>query len=122
MRSIHSKALTPLTLFFVIVSGCVFRKHVEPPPPPTYPPVPVESVQFLSQAPRSYYRLATITVQQDARKPVEQTAISAREIAAQKGANAMFATINRYITIHNGDGRRIGVRLVTYVAIIRLSR
>ncbi len=122
MRWIYSKSLTISTVFVVAFSGCVFRKHVGPPPLPTYPPVPVESVQFLTQAPKAYYRLATITVQQDARKPVEQAAIVARELAAQKGANAMFATLNRYITIRNGEGRRVAARLVTYVAIIRLSR
>src|SRR5205823_11582581 len=71
----------------VIAAGCATHKK-PPAPPPTYPPVPETAVQELHQLPAGLYdRLQIITAESEVGERFASALRSARESAAQKGAN-----------------------------------
>jgi hypothetical protein len=101
----------------LMIDGCATRKPA--PPPATFPATSVSALRELHGLPEgSYDRLAIITVAAEIGDQFATALKSARESAAQKGANALV--ILRDIEFKQKVGkRRIRVRRSTYLAIHR---
>ena len=101
----------------LIVAGCAARKPA--PPPPTFPATSVTTLQELRGLPEgSYDRLAIVTVAAEIGEQLATALKSARESAAQKGANALV--LLRDIEFRQKVGKRtLRVRRITYLAIHR---
>ena len=101
----------------LIVAGCAARKPA--PPPPTFPATSVTSLRELRGLPEGPYdRLETVTVAAEIGEQFNSALKSARESAAQKGANALV--VLRDIEFRQKVGKRtLRVRRITYLAIHR---
>jgi hypothetical protein len=101
----------------LMIDGCVTRKPA--PPPPTFPATPVSALRDLPRLPEgSYDRLAIFTVAAEIGEQLASALKSARESAAQKGANALV--VLRDVEFRQKVGKRtLRVRRITYLAIHR---
>jgi hypothetical protein len=101
----------------LMIAGCATRKPA--PPVPTFPPTSVSALRELRGLPEgSYDRLAIITIAAEIGEQLESARKSARESAAQKGANTLV--VLRDIEFHQKIGKRtLRVRRITYLAIHR---
>jgi hypothetical protein len=100
-----------------MVAGCAARKP--PPPPPAFPATSVTALQELRGVPEGLYdRLEIVTVAAEIGEQFNSAIQSARESAAQKGANALV--LLRDIEFQQKVGKRtLRVRRITYLAIHR---
>jgi hypothetical protein len=100
-----------------MIDGCATRKPA--PPPLTFPATPVSALRDLSRLPEgSYDRLAIFTVAAEIGEQLASALKSARESAAQKGANALVML--RDVEFRQKVGKRtLRVRRITYLAIHR---
>jgi hypothetical protein len=100
-----------------MIAGCATRKPA--PPAPTFPATSVSALRELRGLPEgSYDRLAIITIAAEIGEQLESALKSARESAAQKGANTLV--VLRDIQFHPRIGKRtLRVRRITYLAIHR---
>jgi hypothetical protein len=101
----------------LMVAGCAARKP--PPPPPAFPATSVTALQELRGVPEGLYdRLEIVTVAAEIGEQFNSAIQSARESAAQKGANALV--LLRDIEFQQKVGKRtLRVRRITYLAIHR---
>jgi hypothetical protein len=101
----------------LIVAGCAARKPA--PPPPTFPATSVTTLRELRGLPEGPYdRLEIVTVAAEIGEQLNSALKSARESAAQKGANALV--VLREIEFRQKVGKRtLRVRRITYLAIRR---
>jgi hypothetical protein len=101
----------------LMMEGCAARKPA--PPPPTFPATSVSALQELHSLPKSSYdRLAVVTVVAEIGEQLASALKSARESAAQKGANALV--VLRDTEFQKKVGKRtLRVRRITYLAIHR---
>ena len=100
-----------------MIDGCAARKPA--PPPPTFPATSVSALRELHGLPEgSYDRLAIVTVVAEIGEQLASALKSARESAAQKGANALV--VLRDTEFQQKVGKRtLRVRRITYLAIHR---
>jgi len=99
----------------VMVAGCAARKPA--PPPPTFPATSEAALQELrAPPPRPYDRLLITTVAAEIGEQLASAIKSARESAAQKGANALVLLHDTEFQQKVGK-RTLRVRRITYLAI-----
>jgi membrane-bound ClpP family serine protease len=107
-----------LSACLMAAAGCALHKKPQA-PPPTFPPVPESSLQELRQLPPGPYdRVQIITVEAEVGERLVSALKSARQSAAQKGANAIVLLKDTEFTQKVGS-RRLSVRRITYLAIRR---
>jgi hypothetical protein len=108
---------TVLVMCFLL-AGCATRKAT-PPPTVTYPPTQESALRVLHSLPQgSYARIQTITVAAVVGKQFDSALSTARQTAAQKGANALV--ILRDAEFKQRIGKQtLRVRRLTYLAIWR---
>lgn len=100
---------------YLLAAGCATHKTA--PAPPSYPATQETALRELRSLPQvPYDRLEIITVEAEVGEQLASAVKSARQSAAQKGANAL-------IVLHDGEflqkaGKRIlKVRRITYLAV-----
>jgi hypothetical protein len=102
----------------LIVAGCATHKAA-PPPPPTFPATSEAEIRELHTLPRDpYERLEIITVAAEIGEQLTSAIKSARESAAQKGANALVVLQDSEFPQRVGK-QRLRIRRITYLAIHR---
>jgi hypothetical protein len=101
-----------------MLAGCAAHKTV-PPPPIFYPPTPETSLRELRGLPPGPYdRLEIITVVGEVGEQLDSAIKSARQSAAQKGANALVILQQAEFLQKIGQ-RTLRIRRTTYLAIHR---
>ena len=118
-RSNHSQFLPPAAYLasFLMVAGCATRKPT--PPPPTFPATLEPEIRELHALPEGpYERLEIITVAAEIGEQLAAAIKSARDSAAQKGANVLVVLQDTEFQQRIGK-RRLWVRRITYLAIHR---
>lgn len=113
---LQSRSLAAWLAMYLTVSGCAF--HKAPAPPTVSYPATSESAlrELRSLPPGPYDRLAIITVAAEPGPQLASAMKGAREVAAQKGANALVA-LNQAIYRQKVDRRIVKVRRISYLAI-----
>jgi hypothetical protein len=103
-------------LFIVIVlSGCAVHRE---PPAPTYLPVMESSVQIVMQrVPPGSLIVGTVTVQQGASLPIDQSYDEARRIAAEMGANVLYLKGQANRRFVNGDLKLEKAHIIAFTAV-----
>jgi hypothetical protein len=101
---------------FLVFVGCAAHKPA-PPPPIVYPPTSEMALRELNALPQGPYdRLEIITVAAEEGEQLASANKTARQTAAQKGANALV--ILREVQYRQKVGKRtLQVRRITYLAI-----
>ena len=100
----------------LLLVGCVTRKAASP-PTPVYPPTLESALRGLRVPPHvPYARIQTITVAAVSGKQFDAAVATARQSAAQKGANALVVLEDRQFWQRVGKGR-VRVHRITYLAI-----
>ena len=98
-------------------AGCAAHKTA--PPAIAYPATPEVELQELRSLPQGPYdRLQIVTVTAEVGEQLASAIKSARQSAAQKGANALVALQDTEFLQKIGK-RRLKVRRITYLAIHR---
>jgi hypothetical protein len=101
-----------------LLAGCA--AHTKEQPAPTYPPAPESALEELrAPPPVRYARLALVTVVAEPGNQLARSIQRARELAAQKGANAIVLLRARTIAQRSGK-KTVKVIRITYLAIRRL--
>jgi len=101
-----------------VLAGCAAHKTA-PPPAIVYPATPEVELQELRSLPQGPYdRLEIVTVTAEVGEQLASAIKSARQSAAQKGANALVALQDTEFLQKIGK-RRLKVRRITYLAIHR---
>jgi hypothetical protein len=110
--------LAAALLVQLILAGCAFRKAPAP-PPRTYPALPVSAVQELRHVPSGAYdSLEVVTIEAQVGAQLLSAMESARQSAAQKGANAVVILGDTEFP-QKIDKRKVKVRRIVYLAIHR---
>jgi hypothetical protein len=100
------------------MAGCAAHKTA-PPSAIVYPATPEAELQELRTLPQGPYdRLEIVTVTAEVGEQLTSAIESARQLAAQKGANALVALRDAEFPQKIGK-RRLKVRRITYLAIHR---
>jgi membrane-bound ClpP family serine protease len=103
---------------YLMVAGCAAHKTA-PIPPMIYPATPEAALRELRGLPQSPYdRLEIITVAAEIGEQLASAIKSARQSAAQKGANALVVLQDTEFLQKVGK-RTLRVRRITYLAIRR---
>jgi hypothetical protein len=103
---------------FLLVAGCAARKTA-PAPQIVYPATPESALRELRDLPKGPYdRLEIITVAAEVGEQLAFAIKSARQSAAQKGANALVVLQDTGFLQKVGK-RALNVRRITYLAIHR---
>jgi len=103
---------------WLVIAGCAAHKPA-PPPPVIYPATPETALQELRGLPQAPYdRLEFLTVAAEVGEQLASAIKTARQSAAQKGANALV--VLKDIEFQQKVGNRtLRVRRITYLAIHR---
>lgn len=102
----------------LLVVGCAAHKTT-PPAVLTYPPTPVTELRDLRRLPPGPYdRLQIVTVAAEVGEQLAAALKSAREGAAQKGANVLVVLQDKEFLQKIGK-RTVRIRRITYLAIHR---
>ena len=101
---------------YFLLAGCATRK-VQPPPAPVYPPTQESALRVLRTLPRGpYARIQTLTVAAMVGDQFKSAVATVRQLAAQKGANALIILQESEFWQKVGK-RRIRVHRIIYLAI-----
>ena len=118
LKAIQQLRLAAPLLVQLIVAGCASRKAPAP-PPPTYPALPESAIQELRQFPSGAYdKLEVITIESEVGAELLSAMKSARQSAAQKGANAVVILSDAQFP-QKVDKRAVKIRRIVYLAIHR---
>jgi hypothetical protein len=118
LKNIRCWRLAACLAACLLVFGCAAHKAA-PPAPITYPPTPEAALRDLRRLPLGPYdRLQIITVTAEVGKQLASAIKSARESAAQKGANALVLLEDKQFRQKIGK-RTMKIRRITYLAIHR---
>src|SRR6478672_10670379 len=113
---LRSWPLTAGIAMYFLLAGCATRR-VTPPPAPVYPPTQESALRVLHTPPRGpYARIQTMTVAAAVGKQFESAVATVRQLAAQKGANALIV-LHESEFWQNVGKRRIRVHRIIYLAI-----
>ena len=119
LKFLRRPSLSVPLLALLIVAGCAFRKAPTPSPLPTFPAVPENAVQELRYLPSGAYdKVAFITIEAEVGPQFLSAWKSARQSAAQKGANAMII-LRDTESLQRVGRREVKVRRTVYLAIHR---
>jgi membrane-bound ClpP family serine protease len=119
LKFLQQLTLAAPLLVQLIASGCASRKAPAPHPPPTYPAVSESSIQEVRQLPSGAYdKLEVITIEAEVGTQLLSALKSARQSAAEKGANAIVI-LNDTEFRQKVNKRKINIRRIVYLAIHR---
>ncbi|MBV9107166.1 MAG: hypothetical protein JO313_14205 [Verrucomicrobia bacterium] len=110
--------LSAFLAVYLTVAGCAIH-HSPQPQPIVYPAIPETELQELRSLPQGLYdRLEIVTVVAEVGEQLSSAIKSARQSAAQKGANALVL-LHKAEFLQRVHQRKLRIQRITYLAIHR---